>query len=753
MGLDMNRTTRLLWFLTAAGLVCTVGFTGWCETLPTSETARPPGTVPLYIHHISPLVGKTIVLDPGHGGEDSGAVSPDGLTETELNLRVCRIVKVMLEKYGARVLMTRTGEDIYVPLRNRVTQAQDARCDLFLSLHHNATYRQDVKNKTEVYYYMLDPLTSRNLAARVAESLHCELKLNYSIFPANYFVLRHLSVPAILGEPLYMHLKDCQRELRTFSFCFREARGYFKGIRDYFSLGVPDVQPPVSDQSRRYDCSPGTIRCTVSGDNLEADRVHATLDGYRQSLPAELNDNAVVVQLDDLSNGPHVLNVQVGNIHGNYSKKLRYAFTVAHPPHEMEVHHYPRYRFPQQKFIHITCSLYDQRGRPLGDGVPVILESSHTILAAEPILTGGTVSTVVSLDRSRTQLSPRGGAYSHPSPSPADFTPITVHVTVEGREFSQTVIIEKSNTRSIPPKTIVRAPKTIVQGRVTDDEGRPLPGVQVKLVGSDPSFSTSSTGHYTVFSSEHDLIVFSKAGYFGNVGTIRSPSETVLQPVCRELLGTRITLSARKERTAALSYFNRMTVKLLERLLRRAGAEVKVVSRGIFDRSYLHKAMQSNRFKSGWFIELAAELNDRMRAGDISHLLPGEPYCFHYPGSKGGTRLSKTFLERRTSIFGDIDSHHLDCSNYAVINTSCPAVLVYPGIIRSICATGPGLDRYFTQTAMDLVLALVKAVQGTLGERQEEQIRVYLSPMAATILRIPSSPPSGIDTCRDEGTW
>ena len=737
MGLDMNRTAWPMWFLTVAGFVCTAGFTGWCETAPEPSTVQQADIVPFYIQRISPLVGKTIVLDPGHGGEDPGAVSPGGLTEKELNLRIGRILKRMLEKYGARVLVTRTGDGTYVSLGNRVAQAQEARCDLFVSLHHNATYRQDVKNKTEVYYSMLDPLTSRNLAARVAESLHCELKLDYGIFPAIYFVLRNLSVPAILGEPLYMHLKDCQRELRTFSFCFREARGYFKGIRDYFSLGVPDIQPPISDSPRRYGRSPGTIRCTVSGENLEADRVHANLDGHRQPLPVALHDNEVVIHLDDLSNGPHVLDVQVGNIHGNYSKKRRYAFTVAHPPYGMDVQYHPRHRYPRQEFLHVTCSLNDQRGQPLGDGIPVTLESSHTVLAAEPFLTSGTVSAVVSLDR----------PHHHPSSLVStDSTPVTVRVTVEGRRFEKTVNISKTRTRSIPPATIV-------QGRVTDDGGQPLAGVQVKKAGDDSVFSTSSTGHYTVLASEHDLIVFSKAGYFGNIGTIRSSAEVVLQPICRELLGTRITLSARKERTAALSYLNRMTVKLLEYLLRRSGAEVKVGSRGIFNRSYLQKAMGSNRFKSAWFIELAAELDDRMRAGDISHLLPGEPYCFHYPGSKGGTRFSKAFLYRRIGTSGDIDGHHLNCSNYAVINTSCPAILIYPGINHSMYATGLGRQRYFTQTALDIVLTLVKAVQGTLSERQEERIQSYLSPMAATILRIPSSPPSGMDTCRDEGTW
>src|SRR5512138_3823464 len=79
----------------------------------------------------------TVVLDPGHGGPQEGAVSPLGDTEKQLTLEIARRVAERLKRMGGRVVLTRTG-DIEVPLVNRAVVANAIRADLFISIHLNS---------------------------------------------------------------------------------------------------------------------------------------------------------------------------------------------------------------------------------------------------------------------------------------------------------------------------------------------------------------------------------------------------------------------------------------------------------------------------------------------------------------------------------------------------------------------------------------------------------------------------------------
>jgi N-acetylmuramoyl-L-alanine amidase len=77
------------------------------------------------------------VVDPGHGGEQEGALSPAGDKEKDLALEIARKIAARLKKLGGRVILTRTG-DIEVPLANRAAIANAIRADLFVSVHLNS---------------------------------------------------------------------------------------------------------------------------------------------------------------------------------------------------------------------------------------------------------------------------------------------------------------------------------------------------------------------------------------------------------------------------------------------------------------------------------------------------------------------------------------------------------------------------------------------------------------------------------------
>ena len=96
----------------------------------------------------------TVVIDAGHGGEDQGAKSAGGLLEKTVVLDVARRLRTRLQEHGYRVVMTRDG-DHKVSLQDRVARANDARGDLFVSIHANAA-REPWVHGVEAFFLSLD---------------------------------------------------------------------------------------------------------------------------------------------------------------------------------------------------------------------------------------------------------------------------------------------------------------------------------------------------------------------------------------------------------------------------------------------------------------------------------------------------------------------------------------------------------------------------------------------------------------------
>ncbi|MGC3998164.1 MAG: N-acetylmuramoyl-L-alanine amidase [Anaeromyxobacter sp.] len=106
-----------------------------------------------------PAPAFVVVIDPGHGGPQDGAVAPDGVTcEKDLTLEIARRVAAALKKQGGRVILTRTG-DIEVPLANRAAIANAIRADLFVSIHLNSMPTAEARERTsgvETYFLSAD---------------------------------------------------------------------------------------------------------------------------------------------------------------------------------------------------------------------------------------------------------------------------------------------------------------------------------------------------------------------------------------------------------------------------------------------------------------------------------------------------------------------------------------------------------------------------------------------------------------------
>lgn len=97
----------------------------------------------------------TVVVDAGHGGDDRGARGPQGLLEKDLVLDLSRRLALRLRDRGVRVVLTRDG-DAFVPLERRTALANDARGDLFVSIHANAARDPKVRG-IETFFLSLRP--------------------------------------------------------------------------------------------------------------------------------------------------------------------------------------------------------------------------------------------------------------------------------------------------------------------------------------------------------------------------------------------------------------------------------------------------------------------------------------------------------------------------------------------------------------------------------------------------------------------
>lgn len=208
----------------------------------------------------SVLAGKVICVDAGHGGTaatDSFRAGTAGEREEWINLRVAKALQEMLEAAGAKVIMTRTG-DINVALEDRAKLAVEAKADVFLSIHHNATADTAV-NFPIIYYHanasenlasvMLARDVGKNLlTAMFAPDTLISIVSDHTIFPnAGTAVLRHTyGIPGIIGEASFFTNPAEELRLKQDSYNQQEAQAYFDALTAFFSQEPPPIQEKYS---------------------------------------------------------------------------------------------------------------------------------------------------------------------------------------------------------------------------------------------------------------------------------------------------------------------------------------------------------------------------------------------------------------------------------------------------------------------------------------------------------------------------
>ena len=210
-----------------------------------SPSAHPAKNVPAGSGKYSSsggLSGKTITIDPGHGGSDSGAIGPHGLQEKNVTLPISKYLKSALENRGAKVVMTRTTDvDVYGPnasgveeLGARVNIANRNNSDVLVSVHINAFTNPSVGG-IATYYYSKSGNDAR-LAQKVQTQIANTPGFNgdRGIQEGNLYVLRHSNMPAILVELGFISNPNEERALQSAQTQEDFANRIANGIANYF---------------------------------------------------------------------------------------------------------------------------------------------------------------------------------------------------------------------------------------------------------------------------------------------------------------------------------------------------------------------------------------------------------------------------------------------------------------------------------------------------------------------------------------
>ncbi|MEP6644279.1 MAG: N-acetylmuramoyl-L-alanine amidase [Acidobacteriaceae bacterium] len=217
-------------------------------------------------------IGK-IVIDPGHGGHDTGTIGPNGLEEKDLVLDVSRRLGKLLEgRMGADVIYTRS-DDTFIPLETRTSIANQEQADLFVSVHANSSHDEDARG-VETYYlnftsssealdvaarensaseksiHELQDLVkkialkekieeSHEFASDVQKALHSGLAAkspgirDRGVKKAPFVVLIGANMPSILAEISFISNPGDERHLQSAEYRQRIAESLYRGISKY----------------------------------------------------------------------------------------------------------------------------------------------------------------------------------------------------------------------------------------------------------------------------------------------------------------------------------------------------------------------------------------------------------------------------------------------------------------------------------------------------------------------------------------
>ena len=230
-----------------------------------------------------PEIKKIIIaIDPGHGGEDPGAIGKRGTKEKDINMRISKKLKNLIDKQKNMKAVLIRDKDYYVPLKGRVSKARKYEADIFVSIHADAFNKRSVsgssvfalseKGASSAFAKFLankeneadliggvsiddkEPVLARTLldlsqSATINDSLKLgnfvlrEIKKVNNLHKkrveqAGFAVLKAPDIPSILVETAFLSNPQEERNLNSNKFQNKIAKAIFKGIKGYINSGV-----------------------------------------------------------------------------------------------------------------------------------------------------------------------------------------------------------------------------------------------------------------------------------------------------------------------------------------------------------------------------------------------------------------------------------------------------------------------------------------------------------------------------------
>ncbi len=229
---------------------------------------------------VAPTINRDLVIaiDPGHGGQDSGAVGSRGTKEKDIVLSIARrLAKLINEEPGMRAYLTR-DKDTFISLRQRIKRAHDHNADMFISIHADAFHNRNAKGasvfvlsergaSSEAAQLLADKENAADLAGGISledkddllasvlldlsqtASLEASLEVANTVLSglkrvghvhkkhvesAAFVVLKSPDIPSVLVETAFISNPDEERKLKTNNHQIKLARAMLSGIRNYF---------------------------------------------------------------------------------------------------------------------------------------------------------------------------------------------------------------------------------------------------------------------------------------------------------------------------------------------------------------------------------------------------------------------------------------------------------------------------------------------------------------------------------------
>lgn len=200
---------------------------------------------------VTPLAGKVIVLDPGHGGADGGAKSKSGVDEKHIALDVAKLTRAYLESAGAIVYLTRevdvdlAEEDVRglskrksADIRNRLAFIHEKEADMFISIHLNALHSSRWYGAQTFYYdrYPENKHLAEVIQAEIIRNLENTDRVPLEI--NSVYLLKNAEVPGALVEIGFLSNEGEAALLQQDDYQTKMAASVYQGILNYFTIDL-----------------------------------------------------------------------------------------------------------------------------------------------------------------------------------------------------------------------------------------------------------------------------------------------------------------------------------------------------------------------------------------------------------------------------------------------------------------------------------------------------------------------------------